>query len=205
MRTKKILILITCLCVLTSLFTACGQKKNTDTSLVGSWSGQIDMTEYIKGEINEALGDYAQYATFENVCIDIDLEFTENEITASFKEESFDNLATTLTEAYTPIAEKMLEDTATESGISLTDIFAELGTDKETFIQQTINAPIEQVVTDTKSSMQSESAKLSGEYYLENAKICDYKGNAYSYTLTNNVLNITFTSDNGEYSLILEK
>lgn len=197
---KKLLIMLG-ICLL--FVAACGKKENTDTSLVGNWTGQIDMTEYVNLQLADLLDDYAQYASIENATIDVELTITKTDINVSFKPESIDNLSAALITAYTPVAEKMLEDTAVANNVSVNDILAEAGITKEEFLQQTVNEPMAQVATDIKNSMQSESSKISGSYFLKDGKITDEQDNAFPYTLDGDTLSITFEDNDSDFVLVL--
>lgn len=213
---KRIVSLALVLVMVAALFAGCAASKVSDQeALVGTWKGELDMTQAIKEELGDDLEGF---------------EMTEFKVTAVFKfaadgtytmeldEESVEKAFEGLLAGMEGFMKTMMEAQAQEAGMTLDDLLAAAGMTMEDMMSLVTAAFEEQdlvgeLVEESKSEGKYKAD--AGKLYLSDGKENEVDENVYdTYTLEGDVLTLTATFGGDEedndmmksvYPIVLKK
>ena len=192
---KRIASLALVLVMIVALFAGCAASKVSDQEkLVGTWKGEMDMTEALKGEIGDELEGF-EMSDFK---VTVVFNFTEEgTYTMSLDEASVQQAMDGLIAGMEGFMKNMMEEMAKEAGMTLEDLLAASGMSMEDMMEM-IKEELEG--QDLVGEM-VEDAKAEGKYQAKDGKLHRSEGKdedideaVYdTYTLEGDVLTLTAT------------
>ena len=156
---KKRNLFIALVMAMVFLFTACG-AGNAGDSLVGKWTGTVDLTDQIVQNMVTANAAIEKYSKFENLQFTFIFEFTQDELSMHLDENSTKQFLTNVQTGVANTVDAMVAGVAAENEVTVEDVYAGMGVTRDAYIQSVVEAM--QLETMVKSI--AESLMLSGKY-----------------------------------------
>lgn len=191
---KRIASLALVLVMIVALFAGCAASATDQEKLVGTWKGEMDMTEALKGE----LGDELEGFEMSDFKVTVVFNFTEEgTYTMSLDEASVQQAMDGLIAGMEGFMKNMMEEMAKEAGMSLEDLLAASGMSMEDMMKMVK----EQLEDQDLVGEMVEDAKAEGKYQAKDGKLHRSEGKdedideaVYdTYTLEGDVLTLTAT------------
>ena len=89
-------------------------------SIVGAWTGTVDITDYVTDTMAATDASMASYFTFSDLAMDLTMTFTaEGTCSMEFDQESVEALVSKMLEQMRPGLEKLLEETLAAQGLDM--------------------------------------------------------------------------------------
>ena len=201
---KKRNLFIALIMAMVFLFTACG-TGNAGDSLVGKWTGTVDLTDQIVQNMVAENASIEKYAKFENLQFAFIFEFTQDELSMHLDENSTKQFLTNVQTGVANTVDAMVAGVAAENEVTEEDVYAGMGVTRDAYIQSVVEAM--QLETMVKSI--AESLMLSGKYEADGETILVlYEDNTYEemkYKLGIEDLTITVSDGTNEYQISCTK
>ena len=121
------------------LFTACG-AEDKGNSLVGKWTGNLDLTNQIVQNMVAANASMEQYAKFENLQFAFVFEFTETEVNVHIDEASTQQFITNIKAGVANTVDAMVAGVAAENNMTTDAVYAGMGVTRDAYIQAVTDA-----------------------------------------------------------------
>ena len=200
---KKRNLFVALLMVIVMLISGCG--TGTENKFIGTWTGTLDMTDYIVQSMVEQDANLEKYAQFENLNFTLVFEFTEENISLHLEESSTEEYIKNISAGVEHMVDAMVAELATANDMTTEDIYAGMGVTRDAYIQSVIaSMKLETAVSDM-----AEALALKGTYKYDGEKIVViYEDDTYEemkYSFKGEMLVITVSNGNAEHSIKCEK
>ena len=197
---KKRNLVVTLALVIALFLCACG-SANAGNSLVGKWTGNVDLTNQIVQNMVAANASIEKYAKFENLQFTFIFEFTEDELSMHLDEASTQQFLENVKTGVANTIDAMVAGVAAENDMTVEDVYAGMGVTRDAYIQSVVEAmQLEEMVKSI-----AESLMLNGKYEADGETILVlYEDNTYEemkYKLGMEDLTITVSDGTNDYQI----
>jgi len=189
---KKIVSLALVLVMVVAMFAGCAASATDQEKLVGTWKGELDMTEAMKESVGEMAADFELKDFKYTVIYTFTAEGTYKvEADKASVEQAFQVLGDSLS-AY---LEQSMEAEAAAAGMTVDDMMAVLGMSMDEFV----DAMLEMIVSEEVIEAALEEEKREGKFVAKDGKLHlsealdqEISESVYdTYTLDGDVLTLT--------------
>ena len=196
---KKRNLFITLVMVITLLLAACGGGDSN--SLVGKWTGNLDLTDQIVQNMVATNADMEKYAKFENLTFTFVFQFTDKEVTLHIDEASTQKFVENIQAGVANTVDAMVAGVAAENNMTTDAVYAGMGVTRDAYIQSVVEAmQLETMVQSIAASLE-----LKGTYEADGETILVvYEDNTYEemkYNLGMEDLTITVSDGTNSYQI----
>ena len=192
--------IITLIMVVLLVFTACGANGSAN-SLVGKWTGQLDLTNQIVQNMVATNASIEKYAKFENLQFTFVFEFTEEEVSVSIDEASTQQFVANIKTGVADTVDAMVAGVAAENNLTVDAVYSGMGVTRDAYVQSLIEEmELEAMVQSIVASLE-----LKGAYEADGETILIvYEDNTYEemkYVLGIEDLTITVSDGTNQYQI----
>ena len=195
-RRNVFLVLVMTICMLLS---ACGSAKAD--SLVGKWTGSLDLTNQIVQNMVAANSALEKHAQFENLQFSVVFYFTADEVKVHIDEASTQQFVANMKTGVGNTVDAMVAAAAAENNMTVEAVYAGMGVTRDSYVQSLIEAM--QLEAMVKSI--AESLELKGAYKADEETIVVlYEDDTYEemkYALDGDKLTITISDGTNQYQI----
>lgn len=174
-------------------------------SIVGTWAGSVDITDYLTSTVAAADASMAGYFSFSDLVMDLTMTFTaEGTCSMEFDAEGMETLINSMLEQMRPGLEQMMMDALAAEGLdmSLEEFLSMAGISLDDMLAEVANAAL--------SEETLEAMEQSGNYLVKGDHLCisddlsdpvdedDYQ----IFTIENDVLTIELAEGDEEMAFL---
>ena len=165
---KRSLIVVLIMAMVLSI-TACGAQKQEqkDNPFVGTWTGTLDLTEYVETTIAAGNADLQKYAQFEDLTFTLTFTFTEDKLSLHLDDASAQQFITNAEAGIVAMVDAMVADVAAANNVTAEDVYAGMSVTRETYIISIV----ESMKLDEMVKSMAEALELNGAYQYDAEKI----------------------------------
>lgn len=203
---KRSLLLVLIMTMVLSI-TACGtqeqdKKKNP---FVGTWSGTLDLTEYVVNTIVAENADLQKYAKFENLTFTLTFTFTEDKVLLHLDDASAQQFIANAEAGIATMVDAMVADIATANNMTAEDVYAGMSVTRDAYVASVVES---MKLGDMVKAMAG-ALELNGSYKYDAEKIVVlYEDKTYEemkYVLESEELTITVSDGTNEFAIPCSK
>ena len=194
---KKRNVFIALVMTMVFLLSACGSGN----SLVGKWTGSLDLTNQIVQNMVASNAATEKYAKFENLKFTFVFEFTETEASVRIDEASTQQFIDNIKKGVADTVDAMVAGVAADNNRTVEEVYSGMGVTRDAYVQSVIEAmELETMVQTMVASME-----LKGKYEADGEAILIlYDDNTYEemkYNLGMEDLTITVSDGTNDYQI----
>lgn len=206
---KKRSILLSILLIMTTIFSACGSGNTFE----GKWVGKLDVTKQFEDGIKANYADLEQFVDFEDLVFVLDVEFSENDMKMSVRQDSIDAFNTNFEAGMEKMGRDALTAYLATLDITLEEVVAESGMTEGEYLehifrQMNIDKMAESMSSITEKTLKGLSA-VRGSYTFNDDDIhLRYTDGAYEsigYEFEGKDLVLTIRGDGYSLRIVCEK
>lgn len=200
---KKRNLFVALMMAIVMIISGCG--VGTENKFIGTWTGTLDMTDYIVQSIVAQDENLEKYAEFEDLSFTLVFEFTEENISLHLEEASTTKYIENITVGVERMIDAMVAELATTNDMTEEDIYAGMGVTRDAYIQSVVDS----MKLETAVSEMAEALALKGTYKYDGEKIVViYEDDTYEemqYSFEGETLVITVSDGNTEHAIECKK
>ncbi len=203
---KRSLLLVLIMTMVLSI-TACGtqEQDKKENPFVGTWSGTLDLTEYVVNTIVAENADLQKYAKFENLTFTLTFTFTEDKVLLHLDDASAQQFIANAEAGIATMVDAMVADIATANNMTAEDVYAGMSVTRDAYVASVVES---MKLGDMVKAMAG-ALELNGSYKYDAEKIVVlYEDKTYEemkYVLESEKLTITVSDGTNEFAIPCSK
>ncbi len=203
---KRSLLLVLIMTMVLSI-TACGTQEQDEKKnpFVGTWSGTLDLTEYVVNTIVAENADLQKYAKFENLTFTLTFTFTEDKVSLHLDDASAQKFIANAEAGIATMVDAMVADIASANNMTAEDVYAGMSVTRDAYVASVVES---MKLGDMVKAMAG-ALELNGSYKYDAEKIVVlYEDKTYEemkYVLESEELTITVSDGTNEFAIPCSK